>query len=241
MQKHMTWLSSFAIGMIALTLLACDIGSLFGSGTNTSGASAATQQTLEAKVQRRVQQTAQAVKQTAVPPAAVTMATPALPPVPTLAVALKASPAPTAPPTFAQNRRLNTGTIVKRSPTWSAGAESYIAISNPLALDAVVLLTENNAPGIAVFVRAKESFRLNNIPTGSYGFWYVLGEDWDAANATFTRNVEYHTFTRPMGFTRTLNPSNSTYTYTYWQTPLTVANDDPEQPVIDASEFPSLK
>lgn len=233
MKQRTTLNLGVAIALLALLTLACDLGALTTS--NTSNPSAATQQTLEAEVQKRVQQTAQAVK----PIAVATTAPTVIVVVPT--VSLAAPSATPAPVVATQNRRLNTGTIVKRGATWSAGAESYMLISNPTPLDAVVILSENNAVGIAIYVRAAGNFKLENVPTGSYEFAYVLGEDWDANVARFTRNVEYHKFIKPMNFTRTLNLSNATYTYTYWDTPLTTQNQDPEQPVVNANEFPNLK
>ncbi|MBI5654026.1 MAG: hypothetical protein HZC40_26795 [Chloroflexi bacterium] len=250
--KQMNWKSGLAIAVIALSALACDVGGLLGSGSNTSGSSAATQQTVEAEVQRRVQQTAQAVKPNTapttapVPPTSAPTSAPIsaptterIPAAPTTApVATRPPASPIAP---AQNRRLNNGTVVKRSPGWSAGAESYVVFTNPQAVDAVAVLTKNDVLGIAVYVRAGESYKLESVETGNYGFWYVMGEDWDAANARFTRNAEYHKFILPMTFTRTLNPTTSTYTYTYWNAPLTAGNADAEQPVINANEFPNLK
>jgi len=246
MKKQMTWQSGFAITLIALSALACDVGSLLGS--NQGGSSAATQQTVEAEVQRRVQQTAQAAKPNTVPTSAPVPPTSAPTSAPTterIPAAPTAAPTATRPPASpiapAQNRRLNNGTVVKRSPGWSAGAESYVLFTNPQPVDGVVVLTQNDALGIAIYVRAGESYKLESVATGSYGFWYVIGEDWDAANARFTRNAEYHKFIKPMNFDRVLNPTTRVYTYTYWNAPLTAGTEDAEQPVINANEFPNLK
>lgn len=133
--------------------------------------------------------------------------------------------------------------IVKQSPSWSAGGESYLVITNTVTLDSVALLTakDDQAPLIAVYIRARDSHRIESIWAGEYNFYYVLGEDWDSANARFTRKTEYHRFTGTVNFERIIDPKTRTVNYTYWRLPLLGGSEEPQLPIIDAATFPSLK
>lgn len=148
-------------------------------------------------------------------------------------------PLPTTPP-----RRLTTGAMIKVDPLWSlsTGGESYLIITNTLTtLDVVPVLVMDNHPLIAWYIREGEAFTLPSIGTGTYTFYYALGEDWDSTTNSFTRKAEYHRFADPMTYERILNPIDRIYTYTYWRFVPMGGSQIPSLPVIDRTQFPSLK
>lgn len=149
------------------------------------------------------------------------------------------TPRPTSTPVFTgPARRLENGAVIKSDPR-GAGAQHYIALTNNnKSLDAVAVLTQNNLVMMAVYVRAGQPHQLDYIWTGSYDFYYVMGEDWDQSAAMFTRQAEYHRFTRAMAFER-LFQTNVT-TFTYWNFTMDVGQGS-STPIISADQFPSLK
>jgi hypothetical protein len=248
--RHWHWITTLMASVFLV--LACDLSAVTDTGVSTRVAqSVSATQTIEAEVQRRVQSTLAAqITNTPIiltatrPPATLTPIPTAVPPTsaPNTIVPPTATRVPPTAPSSEplQTRRLNTGTAVKRGAGWNAGVESYFAIKNSQPLDAVVVLAQGNAVGLAVYIRANESFKIENIYVGSYDFYYVFGEDWDSANAKFTRNTEYHRFNGDLKFERILGGGGS-YTYTYWTVTLPAGNSDPDVPVIDETKFISLK
>ena len=154
---------------------------------------------------------------------------------PTLTPTITLTPPPTTVP-----RRLNTGAVVKLG-AWSAGEQSTLLITNTTTLDGIVSLVQNNAVVMAVYIRGGDAYTIQNVYAGEYGFFYVLGEDWDSAQTQFTRKTEYHRFTSPMKFERSIEPQNQLIRYSYWRMIMAPGNQYRDLPVIDAKEFPSLK
>jgi hypothetical protein len=151
--------------------------------------------------------------------------TPSVSPTPTL------SPTPLPPP-----RRLINGSIITRE---SGAIPNYMAITNDSDLDGVAVLVRNNVPVMAVYVQARQYFKMTDIQIGLYYFYYTLGEDWEPVERRFTRKAEYHRYALPVQFT--LRTTTNYITYSYWEPVLVAGSSNPRIQIVSANEFPSLK
>ncbi len=78
-----------------------------------------------------------------------------------------------------------TGTIFKNKMTSGDGT---LEIKNGLNYDAIAVLSESDTPKVSVFsvfIRAHDSYIINNIPDHSYILYYILGEDWNKETGKF--------------------------------------------------------
>ena len=133
-----------------------------------------------------------------------------------------ATPAATVAATpVAAPRQLPTGTVVKIDSSWSAGADNILIVNNGQDLDAVVTLARNNVPMISVYIRAHETYTLGPIWHDTYTMSFVLGQDWDSAALTFTRQVQSDRFDQPLAFDRNViywgDVNSRLIQYTYWK------------------------
>lgn len=156
------------------------------------------------------------------PPTATATRTPTLTPFP--------SPTATALP-----RRLSNGTFIKQ--TMPRTGEGELEVNNGQDLDAVVVLTAlNDAPLFAVYIQARNSFKIEGISDGTYKVFFMLGEDWDSASGRFTRKVRYQVFEDTFRYTTTST------TATIWRITLhPVVGGTGRTDSVSPSNFPPLK
>jgi hypothetical protein len=181
-----------------------------------------------------------------------------VPPTPTLAPTATASPTPTARPTSSPTPTLSPTPTVSPTPAISStplpppqrmdngffltakprGGYNYVMVSNPLPLDAVVVLVRNNAIFAAVYIQANHDFKIEALPLGPCDFYYFLGEDWNHRERQFTRKAEYHRANGQMTFTEEGIPGY--IRYNYYTFSLAAGNSDSRFPTITANSFPAL-
>lgn len=76
-----------------------------------------------------------------------------------------------------------------------------LKIQNNYSQDLVALITDQNLKTqMAVYVRSSEQALLDKIKNGTYGFYFVLGTDWDEKQMTFTRDQAYYRFEQKLTF-----------------------------------------
>lgn len=169
-------------------------------------------------------------------PAATRMPLPTSTPLPTVTATrtptLTPSPLPTA---TAPPRRLSNGTFIKQTASLTGDGE--LEINNGQDLDAVVVLTMlNDASLFAVYVRARDQFKIEGISDGTYKLFFMLGEDWDSVTGRFTRKARYQVFEDTFRYTTTST------TATIWRITLhPVAGGTGRTDSVSPQNFPSVK
>lgn len=119
-------------------------------------------------------------------------------------------------PSQQTTRRLDTGTIISQNTNWKWGADNKLIVTNGQSLDAVVTLSQDNKPMIAVYVRAGDVYVWDSIWHSTYSLSWVLGEDWDSDAAAFTRKTATDRFDQPLAFDRTVIPDIGVQ-YSFWK------------------------
>lgn len=87
-----------------------------------------------------------------------------------------------------------------------------LEIQNNSTIDSLVIVTQDNDPLVAAYVRASETYKLDKIPDGEYTVFVVSGDDWDGR--TFSRNMRGKRFEDT--FPYTTKTEGSSIEYTVW-------------------------
>jgi hypothetical protein len=129
-------------------------------------------------------------------------------------------------------RRLGNGKYVKRTMSNGSG---QLKIKNGGAADAVVSIVAGSGkkPAIVVYVRGKQSFTVRGIRDGSYRIFLTIGNDWDAAAKTFSRDCAFERFDDAFKFQTTST------TYTIWDiTVQAVSGGNATATSVSPDDFP---
>ncbi|PRY27636.1 hypothetical protein [Pseudosporangium ferrugineum] len=133
-----------------------------------------------------------------------------------------------------QNRRLKTGTFVKRSSTGGLG---HLKIKNG-ASDTLISLVPNKGkkpkPVFTVYVRKGGTYTAKGIRDGTYRIYTASGQDWNAGKKGFTRNCHFSKFDDTFKFTTT---SFSSSIWTITLTPMIGGNASTSD--VDPNAFPN--
>lgn len=119
------------------------------------------------------------------------------------------------------------------SPNQRTGGLGQLTVDNGTAQDGVVILTFEEQPFLAAYVRAGESATLTGISDGVYDLYFSTGSDWDGKQ--FLANPRRQRFEDPFAF------RTDATTYSIWNVTLhaveggTAASDD-----VAAGDFPEL-
>jgi hypothetical protein len=91
-----------------------------------------------------------------------------------------------------QNRRLSTGTFVKKK---SGRGSGDLVIENGSGDTTVSLVPKGSKkPNFTVYVRGKAKHTVKNIKSGNYEVFAAAGEDWDTGKKGFTRDCSFTKF-----------------------------------------------
>jgi hypothetical protein len=95
------------------------------------------------------------------------------------------------------------------------GSNGYgeLEVQNGTSEDAVLSLYDSAADETVrdVYVQARHSVRMKEIPRGTYQLAYTAGLDWDDGDAIFRCDPEYAQFERDFGFTEERNEEGVQY------------------------------
>lgn len=111
--------------------------------------------------------------------------------------------------------RLPNGHILRRTVS---GGNGSLTIKNPLTVDAMVLLTRaanSRIPVLAVYMRARSTTTVNNMPDGSYVPWACDGKDWNSYTRGFLTILQCQRSRSPLAFSTSSWTSHWT-TYSTW-------------------------
>lgn len=118
-------------------------------------------------------------------------------------------------------------------PNARGGGLGELEVENGTPADGVVILTVNDDPVTAAFVRGGESVNLVGIRDGVYTLFFTTGSDWDGDR--FTLDARYQRFEDLFEFT------TSATAYTTWSVTLHgVVGGTASTEGVDQDEFPNL-
>ncbi|MFI7599598.1 hypothetical protein [Actinoplanes sp. NPDC049681] len=133
-----------------------------------------------------------------------------------------------------QNRRLKTGTYVKRT---GSGGLGHLKIKNG-ASDTTISLVPNKGkkpkPVFTVYVRSGGTYTAKGIRDGTYRIYTASGKDWNAGGKGFTRDCSFTKFDDTFKFTTT---SYSSSIWTITLTPMIGGNASTSD--VDPNSFPN--
>ncbi|MFB0547015.1 MAG: hypothetical protein ACETWB_08895, partial [Anaerolineae bacterium] len=138
------------------------------------------------------------------------------------------------PPTPTLWRR---ATGLLKAPGWGLGE---LTVENGRNLDAVAVLTIDDTPVAAAYIRAGESYTIKGISEGTYSLYFNIGEDWSDASARFTRKSLYFRFEDTLTFRTTTIPGGMEYT-TFRVTLHPMLGGTARTLPISAEQFPALR
>jgi hypothetical protein len=131
------------------------------------------------------------------------------------------------------NRRLKTGTFVKRA---NSGGSGHLKIKNGAGDTTISLVPtkgKNPKPVLTVYVRSKGTYTAKGVRDGTYRIYTASGADWDAAKKGFTRDCSFSKFDDTFKFTTT---SVSASIWTITLTPVIGGNASTSD--VDPNAFP---
>jgi hypothetical protein len=91
----------------------------------------------------------------------------------------------------AQNRRLGNGAFVKDS---GRGGLGRLTVNNGTDSDAVVTLARGRKTAFTVYLRKGADTTVRSVDNGVYTVYFTMGEDWNPAKKSFTRNCTFEKF-----------------------------------------------
>jgi hypothetical protein len=115
------------------------------------------------------------------------------------------------------NRTPGNGATIKSSKT---SQQNRLIVKNQTALDIVASVPSAGAKTAVamLYISAGKEATYIGLPNGSYDLFLMHGQDWDAANATFTRQCAFYQVPKTFDFTATST------TYDVWT--VTVTEDE---------------
>lgn len=118
-------------------------------------------------------------------------------------------------------------------PNALGGGYGELTVDNGTPADGVVILTLDEQPIIAAYVRAGESFTMKDISDGTYYIYFSTGSEWNGEK--FTHTPSYHRFEDTIEFATTAQ------TYSTWSITLHgVVGGNAAAEEVGADEFPGL-
>jgi hypothetical protein len=79
-------------------------------------------------------------------------------------------------------------------------------------MDTVAVLTDNKVkPILAVYIRSKDSYKINKIEDGSYGLYFTVGNLWDAQARKFRSVLGYYRYNPSLVFQTNENETDIEY------------------------------
>ncbi|MEV4707411.1 hypothetical protein [Actinoplanes sp. NPDC049316] len=133
-----------------------------------------------------------------------------------------------------QNRRLKTGTFVKRTSTGGLGHLKIKNGADDTTISLVPAKGKKPKPVFTVYVRGGGSFTAKGIRDGTYRIYTASGEDWDNGRKGFTRDCAFSKFDDTFKFTTT---SYSSSIWTITLTPIIGGNASTSN--VDPNSFPN--
>jgi hypothetical protein len=105
-------------------------------------------------------------------------------------------------------------------------------------MDTVAVLTDDNVkPLLAVYIRSKESFKIEKINDGSYRLYFTVGNQWDTEGKKFSSLMGYFRYHPSLVFQT--NENSSSIDYSIFELDLYEAESSNFVPEI--FEFPDLR
>jgi hypothetical protein len=113
------------------------------------------------------------------------------------------------------------------------GGYGTLTIDNGTDKDGVVILTLNEEPYMAAYIRAGETFTMKNISDGTYYVYFSTGSEWNSK--VFLTSPSHQRFEDPVGFT------TSSTTYTTWNITMhSVVGGTASTENVSENEFPDI-
>jgi hypothetical protein len=79
-------------------------------------------------------------------------------------------------------------------------------------MDTVALLADDNLkPLVAVYIRSKDSYKIEKINDGSYDLYFTVGNQWDTEGKKFLSVLGYFRYSSPLVFQTNENASAIDY------------------------------
>jgi hypothetical protein len=97
----------------------------------------------------------------------------------------------------AKNRRLSNGSFIRDTGRSGLGK---LTVKNGTASDAVVTLTRGRKTAFTVYLREGASATVRSVNNGTYTVYFTMGEDWNSAKKSFTRDCSFEKFDDPADF-----------------------------------------
>jgi hypothetical protein len=105
--------------------------------------------------------------------------------------------------------RPETGTLIK---DFARNGYGELMIHNNWTMDTVAVLTDSKVkPILAVYIRSKDSYKINKIEDGSYGLYFTVGNLWDAQARKFRSVLGYYRYNPSLVFQTTENETDIEY------------------------------
>jgi len=133
-----------------------------------------------------------------------------------------------------QNRRLKTGTFIKRTTTGGLGHLKIVNGADDTTISLVPAKGKKPKPILTVYVRGGGSFTAKGIRDGTYRVYTASGQDWDKGAKGFTRDCAFSKFDDTFKFTTT---STSSSIWTITLTPVIGGNASTSN--VDPNAFPN--
>jgi hypothetical protein len=119
-------------------------------------------------------------------------------------------------------------------PNQNGSGEGELTVENGTSLDGVVILTLNDSPVMAAYIRSGDTFTLNAIKDGTYYLYFSTGSDWNGK--VFVTSPSHKKFQDAFKFTSTAS------TYTTWSVTLHgVVGGNAAAEDVPPNLFPSLQ
>jgi len=119
-------------------------------------------------------------------------------------------------------------------PNSRSGGYGRLLVDNGTASDAAVILTLDELPVMAVYIRSGEAYTMKGIRDGTYRLYFSTGSEWNGKQ--FTSNPSYKRFEDAFTFRTTSK------TYTEWSATLhPVAGGTASVEEVDPDEFPEIE
>lgn len=138
---------------------------------------------------------------------------------------------PTYTPDLTPGNSLPTGTVLKQRSAYLQG-EGQLEISNGTSYDAVAKLIRDGTSVLTVYIKANDTYTMENINDGTYWLAFAQGTDWNATMQQFNRNAHASAFDETFEFETTETQSAG------WEVTLNeVAGGTASASDVDLSQF----
>jgi hypothetical protein len=97
----------------------------------------------------------------------------------------------------AKNRRLSNSSFIKDTGRSGLGK---LTVKNGTDSDAVVTLARGKKTAFTVYLRKGGSSTVRSVNNGTYTVYFTMGEDWNSAKKSFTRDCSFEKFDDPADF-----------------------------------------